>query len=187
MRPSALLLLALVLSACGATASGGSYGDATLSLDAKPGAEHAGIYLATARGYDAAEGATLHVQASGDAEFEVMRLADLERRRARFIGVMAIVRPDALVLAVDRATLSDERDLVEAVVRALGRGYTQAQLEPDEAVAAMQAQVPGLDRTALTRSLDDVSPTWTAGAPYFGELPPSPLFDPTVAADAAHG
>ena len=37
-----------------------------------------------------------------------------------------------------------------AVARALRRGYTQAQLEPDEAVAAMIDQVPGLDRDRLS-------------------------------------
>lgn len=184
MRRSALIALVWLAAGCG-TAGTGSYGDATLSLGGRPTAEHAGIYLATERGYDTSEGATLHVSPKGDAAFRVMTLAQLERSRARFVGVMAIVRPDKLVLAVDRDTLQEERGLVEAVVSALGRGYTQAQLEPEEAVAAMQAQVPGLDRVALSRQLDDVSPTWTAGAPYFGELPSGPLFDPTVAAQAA--
>ena len=50
------------------------------------------------------------------------------------------------------------------------RGYTQAQLEPEEAVDAMAAQLPGLDRDALSTALDEAIPTWTAGAPYFGEL-----------------
>jgi hypothetical protein len=69
-------------------------------------------------------------------------------------------------------------------VRALTRGYTQAQLEPDEAVAAMDGQVPGLSRDQLSTELDASVPTWTAGAPYFGELPAGPGRDPTVAADA---
>jgi ABC-type nitrate/sulfonate/bicarbonate transport system substrate-binding protein len=185
VRRSALIVLAWLAAGCGAVGGTGSYGDATLSLGGKPSAEHAGIYLATQRAYDTAEGATIHVSARGDADFRVMSLAELERRRARFVGVMAIVRPDKLVLAVDRDTLQDERGLVVAVVSALERGYTQAQLEPDEAVAAMQAQVPGLDRVALSDQLDAVSPTWTAGAPYFGELPKGPLFDPAVAAKAA--
>jgi ABC-type nitrate/sulfonate/bicarbonate transport system substrate-binding protein len=187
VRRSALIALVLGLAGCGANGGTGSYGDATLSLGSKPDAESAGIYLATERGYDTAEGATIHVSPKGDADFMVMSLATLQRRRARFIGVMAIVRPDKLVLAVDRDTLQDERGLVKAVVSALGRGYTQAQLEPEEAVAAMQAQVPGLDRVALSNQLDNVSPTWTAGAPYFGELPNGPLFDPSVAKDAATG
>jgi ABC-type nitrate/sulfonate/bicarbonate transport system substrate-binding protein len=94
------------------------------------------------------------------------------------------VQPAKLVLAVDRATLQDERPLVAAVVRALGRGYTQAQLEPDEAVAAMQSQVPGLDTATVSARLDAVAPTWTEGAPYFGALPRGPLFDPTVVSAA---
>ena len=49
------------------------------------------------------------------------------------------------------------------------RGYTQAQLEPAEAVDAMASQVPGLDRDALNGTGQAI-PTWTAGAPYFGEL-----------------
>jgi hypothetical protein len=71
-----------------------------------------------------------------------------------------------------------------AVARALRRGYTQAQLEPDEAVAAMDGQVPGLDRDQLSTELDEVAPTWTAGAPYFGALSAGPGRDPTVMPDA---
>ena len=67
-----------------------------------------------------------------------------------------------------------------AVVRALSRGYTQAQMEPEEAVAAMLGEVPGLDRDQLSAELDEASPTWTAGAPYFGQLDRGPGRDPTV-------
>jgi hypothetical protein len=76
---------------------------------------------------------------------------------------------------------------VLAVVRALTRGYTQAQLEPDEAVAAMAGQVPGLDRNRLSTQLDEVASTWTAGAPYFGALAAGPGRDPTVVPDARAG
>ena len=48
----------------------------------------------------------------------------------------------------------------------------------------MDGQVPGLDADALSTELDAVAPTWTAGAPYFGELAAGPGVDPTVAADA---
>ena len=53
---------------------------------------------------------------------------------------MTIVRPDKLVLCVDPLILHDARDEVVAVVAALSRGYTQAQLEPDEAVATMRGR-----------------------------------------------
>jgi hypothetical protein len=43
----------------------------------------------------------------------------------------------------------------------------------------MAAQVPGLDRDALSTALDEALPTWTAGAAYFGELSGS-----SVAAEA---
>jgi ABC-type nitrate/sulfonate/bicarbonate transport system substrate-binding protein len=99
---------------------------------------------------------------------------------------MAVVRPAKLVLCADRTTLEDERDKVVAVVRALARGYKQAQLEPDEAVAAMVARQPGLDAAKLSAGLDAAAPTWTEGAPYFGQLAPGPDRDPSVAADARH-
>jgi hypothetical protein len=73
---------------------------------------------------------------------------------------------------------------VLAVVRALRRGYTQAQLEPDEAVTAMTDALPDLDRVRLSSQLDDAAVTWTEGAPYFGELAPGPGRDPSIAADA---
>ncbi len=48
----------------------------------------------------------------------------------------------------------------------------------------MTTQVPGLNRDELSTQLDDVSPTWTAGAPYFGELAAGPGRDPTVVPEA---
>jgi hypothetical protein len=103
------------------------------------------------------------------------------------VAVLAIVRPAKLVLCADEVTLQDERPKVLAVARALGRGYRQAQLEPDEAVEAMLGQVPGLDRDRLSTQMDDDVPAWTAGARYFGELAPGPGRDPTVAGEAATG
>ena len=68
------------------------------------------------------------------------------------MAVLAIVRPDKLVLCADEITLQDERDKVLAVARALKRGYMQAQLEPEEAVAAMTEADPALDREQLSRA-----------------------------------
>jgi ABC-type nitrate/sulfonate/bicarbonate transport system substrate-binding protein len=179
VRISALLLTVLVLAGCGGTQSTGSFGDVGLVLGATPGADEAGVFLATARGYDTAEGVTLEVTRDGTADFRLVASPP-----KGCIAVLAVVRPAKLVLCADEITLQDERPKVLAVVRALSRGYTQAQMEPDEAVAAMAGQVPGLDRNQLSTQLDEVASTWTAGAPYFGELPAGPGRDPTVVPDA---
>jgi ABC-type nitrate/sulfonate/bicarbonate transport system substrate-binding protein len=176
VRRSALLALLILLAGCGGSGSAGEFGDVTLSLGGQVGAEDAGVYLATQRGYDTAEGVTLRVQRTGDA---ALRL--LPRPTGRCVAVMAIVRPAKLLLCADRELLQDQRGAVEAAVRALQRGYTQAQLEPDEAVAAMVAQVPGLDSAAVSARMDDVAPTWSAGAPFIGQLAPGPDRDATVA------
>jgi hypothetical protein len=75
-----------------------------------------------------------------------------------------------LVLCVTRTTLEDRRPLVRAAIRALQRGYAQAQTEPDSAVAALQEQARGSDRAELAAQLDAVSPAFTAGARAPGEL-----------------
>ncbi|HET6550689.1 MAG TPA: hypothetical protein VFG79_19645 [Solirubrobacter sp.] len=178
MRTLILLLALLALGGCG-TGSASSFGEVALRLPAKPSADEAGLFLATARGYDEGEGVELQVTRRGRADYRLVA-----RPPAGCVAVMAVVRPAKLVLCVDRFTLSDQRDEVVAVVRALMRGYTQTQREPDEAVAAMREQVDGLDRDALSARLDDAIPTWTAGAPYFGQLAPGPRRDPSVAADA---
>jgi ABC-type nitrate/sulfonate/bicarbonate transport system substrate-binding protein len=179
VRSPALLLVALAFAGCGGIQSTSSFGDVPLVLGDSPSADEAGVFLATARGYDAAEGVTLDVTRSGDADFRLVTTPP-----SGCVVVMAVVRPAKLVLCADEITLQDERPKVLAVVRALSRGYTQAQLEPDEAVAAMDGQVPGLDRDQLSTELDEVAPTWTAGAPYFGALSAGLGRDPTVMPDA---
>lgn len=179
MRISALLLAVLILAGCGGTQSTGSFGDVPLVLGDTPGADEAGVFLATARGYDTAEGVTLEVAREGIADFRLVASPP-----EGCIAVLAVVRPAKLVLCADEITLQDERPKVLAVVRALTRGYTQTQMEPDEAVEAMTRQVPGLDRDQLSTQLDEVAPTWTAGAPYFGEIARGPGRDPTVVPDA---
>jgi ABC-type nitrate/sulfonate/bicarbonate transport system substrate-binding protein len=179
VRISAVLVLALMLAGCGGTQSTSSFGDVALVLGDTPAADEVGVFLATERGYDTAEGVTLDLSRDGTADFRLVRTPP-----AGCIAVLAVVRPAKLVLCADEITLQDERPKVLAVVRALTRGYTQAQMEPDEAVAAMAGQVPGLDRDRLSAQLDEVAPSWTAGAAYFGELSAGPGRDPTVAADA---
>ena len=80
-----------------------------------------------------------------------------------------------LVLCVTRATLEDDRPAIRATIRALQRGYGEAQRDPESAVAAMLEAEPGLDRGALAAQLDAVAPAFTAGAPAFGALRPSTL------------
>jgi ABC-type nitrate/sulfonate/bicarbonate transport system substrate-binding protein len=79
------------------------------------------------------------------------------------------------VLVVTRTTLDERPAVVRAVVRALQRGYVQAQLEPENAIGAMLDAERGLDRAALGAQLDAVGPAFTAGARAFGELRPEVL------------
>lgn len=182
MRISAVLLLALLLSSCGGTQSISQFGDVPLVLGSEPGADEAGIFLATQRGYDTGEGVTLLVERSGAADFRV-----LSKPPAGCVTVLAIVRPDKLVLCVDEVILQDERPKVVAVARALARGYIQAQREPESAVNAMIEQNPELDRVRLSTQLDTAAATWTAGAEYFGALTRGPGRDPSVAREASTG
>jgi ABC-type nitrate/sulfonate/bicarbonate transport system substrate-binding protein len=281
-----LLLTALVLAGCGS--SGGTdrpNQSASLLLDFTPNAVHSGIYLATQRGYDEAEGVTLHVRApgastdalkllgSGRTDMAILDIHDLglaRERGADIVGVMALVqRPLAAVLAAPsvrrpkdlegrragvtglpsdtavldsvlrgdhgdphkvRATtigfeavkallggrvagatafwnvegvalqaarpgfhefrvedygapaypelvlcttpavLAERKPVVRATIRALQRGYAEAQADPDSAVNAMTASVRGLDAGALNAQMDAVAPAFTAGAQVYGEL-----------------
>jgi hypothetical protein len=172
-------LLLVCLAGCGRLQGVSSFGDVPIVLGDRPGADEAGVFLATARGYDTAEGVTLQVQRSGVADFRLTA-----RPPARCITVMVVVRPSRLVLCADEITLQDERDKVVAVVRALRRGYVQAQLEPAEAVAATEAQLTGVSGAELSTALDEAAPTWTAGARYFGQVQAGPGRDPTVVEDA---
>jgi putative hydroxymethylpyrimidine transport system substrate-binding protein len=259
--------------------------EASLLLDFTPNGVHAGIYLATARGYDDAEGVQLDVQAPG-ASTDALRLLQagrvdmalldihdlaLAREQGRdIVGVMALVQrplaavlaqpgikrprdlegkragvsglpsdvavlrsvvegdggdPDSvktttigfeavktllagrvdaatafwnvegvalkaarpgmqefrvddygappypeLVLCVTRATLDDKRPVLEATVQALRRGYTETQNDPESALSALGDANPDLDRDAASAQLDAVSPAFTAGADYYGQL-----------------
>jgi hypothetical protein len=157
-----MTVLALALAGCGMTRTASTFGEVAIVLEQPVGANAAGVYFAIARGYDSAEGVTLQPAAEG-------RFRLVERPPDGCEPVLPVVRPDRLVLCVDDAVLREERPKVVAVVRALMRGYTQAQREPDEAAAAMVAEVPELDEGALRSELDEAAPAWTAGAAYFGE------------------
>jgi putative hydroxymethylpyrimidine transport system substrate-binding protein len=287
----AVLLIALLVAGCGST-TGEDRPDkeATLLLDFTPNAVHSGIYLATEREYDEAEGVELHVRKpgastdalallqAGRADMAILDIHDLglARQEGRdIVGVMAFVQrplaavlaqpsirsprdlegqragvsglpsdeavlrsvvagdggdPDQvrpvtigfeavkallarrvagatafwnvegvalrarrpgirefrvddygapsypeLVLCVTRATLQDDAPVIRATIRALQRGYDEAQRDPESAVAAMVAADPELDPSALAAQLDAVAPAFTAGAPAFGALRPGVL------------
>jgi len=174
-----VLALVTAIAGCGGARSTGSFGDVSLSLGSPPGVNDVGVYLAQARGFDEAEGVTLKV-ANDRPDLRLMTGAEL-RRSPDWVGVMAIVQPAKLVLAVRRDTLDEDRAMVAASVRALQRGYLQAQLEPEEAVQAMAAQVPGLDSRAVLAELDSAAPSWSAGAPFLGALPAGREFDRSIA------
>jgi putative hydroxymethylpyrimidine transport system substrate-binding protein len=75
-----------------------------------------------------------------------------------------------LVLCVTRRALAEKRAVVQATIRALQRGYTQAQADPESAVTALVDADSGLDRAAATAQIDAVAPAFTAGARAYGEL-----------------
>jgi ABC-type nitrate/sulfonate/bicarbonate transport system substrate-binding protein len=187
LRAALTCLLAILISGCGAVAGEDRPNeDATLLLDSAPAAVHAGIYLASARGYDEAEGVRLEVRRPGRSANAVNRLRDgradfallpredlaaAVRQGREVVGVYAVDQPlPELVLCVTRTTLEERRPLVRAAIRALQRGYSQAQTEPDSAVAAIEEAAPRADREALAAQLDEVAPSFTAGARAPGEL-----------------
>jgi putative hydroxymethylpyrimidine transport system substrate-binding protein len=280
-----VLAAALALAGCGGSGGDRPNEEASLLLDFTPNGVHAGIYLATARGYDEAEGVQLDVRVPGAstdalrllqggradmaildihdlglarqqgrdvvgvmallqrplasvlAQPEVRRPRELEGRRAGVTGLPSDVavlrsvvagdggdpdrvrtttigfeavramiagrvdaatafwnvegvalraqRPDVrefrvddfgapaypeLVLCVTRRALDEQRAVVEATIRALQRGYAQAQADPESAVTALVDAESGLDREAAAAQLDAVSPAFTAGARGYGEL-----------------
>jgi putative hydroxymethylpyrimidine transport system substrate-binding protein len=280
------LALAVAVVGCGgATGSDRPNQEASLLLDFTPNGVHAGIYLATARGYDDAEGVQLEVRApgastdalrllaAGKVDMAILDIHDLALAREQgrdVVGVMALVqsplaavlaqsqvtRPRALegrragvtglpsdvavlqsvvagdggdpakvktttigfeavkamvagrvdaatafwnvegvalkekrpgtrefrvddygappypelVLCVTRRTLDEKRPVLQATIRALQRGYVQAQNDPESAVGALVDADSGLDRAAATAQLDAVAPAFTAGAAAYGEL-----------------
>jgi hypothetical protein len=168
-----------MLASCGSTQTSSSFGEVPLRLPARPSADDVGVYLATYRTYDEGEGAELEVSREGDADFRITRDPP-----AGCITVMAIVPPDELVLCVDEVILQDDRARVLAVVRGLQRGYTQAQVEPEEAVNAMVAETEDADRDALLAELDEAAPRWTAGQPFFGAVARGTATDSSVAREA---
>jgi ABC-type nitrate/sulfonate/bicarbonate transport system substrate-binding protein len=80
-----------------------------------------------------------------------------------------------LVLATSRETLETNGPVVRATVRALRRGYEATINDPESAVTALTDAEPDLDRTLTENELDAVSPSFTVGAAYYGQLKPKTL------------
>ena len=60
--------------------------------------------------------------------------------------------------------------MIAATIRALQRGYTRAQADPESAVTALVEADSGLYRAAAQAQLDAVAAAFTAGARAYGEL-----------------
>ncbi|HEV7495760.1 ABC transporter substrate-binding protein [Baekduia sp.] len=80
-----------------------------------------------------------------------------------------------LVLVTSRETLETSAPVVRATIRALRRGYEGAINDPESAVSALTDAEPSLKRVLTLKELDAVSPSFTAGADFYGELNPATL------------
>jgi putative hydroxymethylpyrimidine transport system substrate-binding protein len=80
-----------------------------------------------------------------------------------------------LVLATSRETLETNAPVVRATIRALRRGYEAAIDDPESAVSALTDEEPTLDRRLTAEELDAVSPSFTAGSDFYGQLAPATL------------
>jgi putative hydroxymethylpyrimidine transport system substrate-binding protein len=146
VRPALTLVLivAALFAGCGSTTGEDRPGaEATLLLDFAPNAVHAGLYLATERGYDEAEGVELEVRAPGQstdalkqleagrADMAILDIHDLGLAREQghdIVGVMAFVqRPLAAVLA--QPSIRSPKDLEGERVGVTGLPSDDAVLE----------------------------------------------------------
>ena len=80
-----------------------------------------------------------------------------------------------LVLVTTPRELEEERNGLDALVRAMRRGYEEAQRDPESAAGAMVDAERGLDRDTVLREIDAIAPAWTAGAVAWGQLRPDVL------------
>jgi putative hydroxymethylpyrimidine transport system substrate-binding protein len=80
-----------------------------------------------------------------------------------------------LVLVTSRETLETGAPVVRATIRALRRGYEATINDPESAVSALTDAEPALKRVPTLKQLDAVSPSFTAGAGFYGELNPATL------------
>lgn len=199
-RPALLAaaLAAGVLSACGGSSEDRPGTEARLMLDAAPNAVHAGIYLAEARGFTAAEGVDLRVEVPDEAtdavdllrsnrvDFAVLELHDLARAREQerdLVAVMALVQRPLTAILADEAIRSP-RDLVGRRVGVTGRPLDRAVLDavvsgaggaPDE---VRRTTIDGdAVRALLSGRVDAVTASWhVEGVALKAERPPTREF-----------
>ena len=100
------------------------------------------------------------------------RRRDLRELSPQANGVPA--HPE-LVMVITRATLDEKANVIRALIRALQRGYREAQVDPESAATALTARGAREDRALLLAQLDAVAPMWTAGAGAYGRLRPEAL------------
>jgi putative hydroxymethylpyrimidine transport system substrate-binding protein len=127
----------------------------------------------TTIGFEAVKAMLAHRVAAATAFWNVEGVAlRAERPDTREFRVDEFGAPPypELVLCVTRQTLDEKRPVIQATIRALRRGYTEAQNDPESAVTALVAAAPDLDRDAAAAQLDAVAPAFTAGADAYGEL-----------------
>ena len=168
---SALLPAALLLAACGGGGTAaGSGRDLNLDLGGPAAAEHAGIHLAVARGYDDAVGVALRLDRE-PKDLQLTGAGGLDPDRA--VAVMAIL-PGELYLAADPVILDERRDDVRAAVEAIQRGYEETIVDPDSAVLALVDAGAG-ERAQLLAELEEVAPKFKRGAREFGFVDASKL------------
>lgn len=148
------LAAATLLAGCGTTGSDQSGRAATLALG-HPGAVHAGLYLAHARGFDEAEGVPLTIAPTRDpvgaltqakADLAILDIHDLAVARAHgadLVAVMAIVERPVAELRPARYRRRSERtpgapDYPELVLTTLRSTLTDEPGVARGAVAALQ-------------------------------------------------
>jgi ABC-type nitrate/sulfonate/bicarbonate transport system substrate-binding protein len=150
-----LLAVTIALAGCGADAPDRSGRDVALAIGGAPGAAHAGIYLAIQRGFDEAEGVTLHPAPSADpagalrrtqaglAVLDIHQLAIARARGEDVVGVLAIVGRPVAALRPMRLRRATERvagapEYPELVLAALRSTITDDEGTVRGAVAALQ-------------------------------------------------
>ena len=116
-----LVAAAIALAGCGASGSDRSGDEVRLAIGGTPGAAHAGIYLAVQRGFDEAEGVTLHpapvadparALERGTAGLAVMDIHELALARAHgqdLVGVLGLVARPVASLRPRRLRAATER------------------------------------------------------------------------------
>lgn len=98
----------------------------------------------------------------------------LRRQRPRMrefrVDEFGAPRYPELVMVTTRSRLEERRGDIEAIVKALQRGYEEVLADPESAQAVMLEAVPELDREQLAAELDAVMPAFQSGASDVGRL-----------------